>query len=381
MKIGYDGKRALSNMTGLGNYSRLVIESIASEYPGDDLMVYAPEPRDNPRIASWSQHGNIIKRFPAASEHKLGKWYWRTYGITNALKTERIDIYHGLSNELPLNISKAGIPTVVTIHDVIYRTLPHSYKAPDRIIYDYKYGHSARNASAVIAISECTKRDVMRFYGVPEEKIKVIYQGCDPSFRVSHDTDTQSADLELLRAHNLPQRYIVQVGTVESRKNALLSVRALSAIRDKEIPLLLIGRPTAYADKILKEASELGIRERVILRSDLPFSALPTIVRNASLALYPSRYEGFGLPVLEAISCGTPVIAATGSCLEEAGGEKTIYVNPDDTRSMTEAIDRVLADRDLQAMMTAEGLRYAAQFSNDTVASNIHNLYEHLLRK
>lgn len=381
MKIGFDGKRALSNMTGLGNYSRLIIESMAKEYPLDEIIVYAPKPQENPRIRSWAACTNIERRYPQSGEAPLGKSLWRTFGITKSLRSDAVELFHGLSNELPLNIRKAGIPSVVTIHDVIYRTLPYCYKAIDRHIYDYKYGHSCHNASAIIAISECTKRDIIRFYNVPEEKITVIYQGCDPSFAPAADSTAAEADKETLRQLNLPERYLVQVGTIERRKNALLSVRALSAIADRAIELLLVGRPTDYLAEVLREAQRLGVADRVKTRSDIPFAQLPTVVRNAAIALYPSRYEGFGLPVLEAISCGTPVVAATGSCLEEAGGPDTIYVAPDDTNATREAIDTILADHTIAQRMKAQGLTFAKRFSNDTVARNTHKVYEALLRK
>lgn len=381
MKIGYDGKRALNNMTGLGNYSRLVIESMAGEFPDDEILAYAPKPRDNPRIASWKQFPNISMRFPHRGEATFGKSLWRTFGIPASLRKDKVDIYHGLSNELPLNIRKAGVPSVVTIHDVIYRTLPYCYKPADRKIYDFKYGASCRNATRIIAISECTKRDIMRFYRVPEEKIDVIYQGCHPSFAPAADRDALGSDRDTIRDLRLPDRYIVQVGTIERRKNALLSVRALAAINDKDIPLILVGRPTSYLDEVMEEAQNKKIDHRIIIRSDIPFSHLPAVVRNASVALYPSRYEGFGLPVLEALSCGTATIAATGSCLEEAGGDAAIYVDPDDVKAMAEAIETVINNNDLRTGMIGRGLVYAAHFSNDGVAANTHRVYEKLLLK
>lgn len=380
MKIGFDGKRALSNMTGLGNYSRLIIESMAKEYPLDEITVYAPKPQENPRIRSWAACPNIVRRYPQKGEARFGRSLWRTFGITGSLRADKIEIFHGLSNELPLNIAKAGIPSVVTIHDVIYRTLPYCYKPIDRHIYDYKYGRSCRNATAIIAISECTKRDIMRFYDVPEEKITVIYQGCDASFSTADTQKAAEADREALSRLRLPERYLVQVGTIERRKNALLSVRALSAIEDKTVKLLLIGRPTGYLQKVMEEACRLGVADRIEVRSHIPFAQLPAVVRNATAALYPSRYEGFGLPVLEAISCGTPMIAATGSCLEEAGGPDTIYVDPDDTSAMRQAIDTIISDKDVAERMRAQGLLFARRFNNDEVASRTRALYTSLLR-
>ncbi len=377
MKIGFDGKRAVNNMTGLGNYSRLIIESMAKSYPDDEMCVYTPTLRENPRILHWKKYPNIAMLTPADNELRLGKAMWRSMGITSRLATDKIDIFHGLSNELPLNISKSGIPSVVTVHDIIYRRLPKCYSTIDRKIYDFKYGRSCHNATKIIAISECTKRDIMHYYGVEEEKIEVIYQGCDEAFKQLRSADDIAATCQ---RHGLPRRYLVQIGTIEERKNALLSVRALSALSDPTVHLLLIGRGTHYLNKVLKEAETLGVADRVDVRSNIPFADLPYILQGAKLALYPSRYEGFGLPVLEAISGGKPVIAATGSCLEEAGGDGAIYVNPDSAREMCQAIEHLMSHPHAVAELRAKGLAHCEKFSNSDVAGNTHNLYESLLR-
>lgn len=153
---------------------------------------------------------------------------WRSFGIANNLSADKVDVFHGLSNELPLNIRKSGVPSVLTMHDVIYRTMPECYKRIDRLMYDFKYGRSCMNADRIIAVSERTKEDVVRFYGVDPDRIDVIYQGCDESFRRLWGADEISALRSRLR---LPERYILQVGTIERRKNLELTVRALPRFR------------------------------------------------------------------------------------------------------------------------------------------------------
>lgn len=185
MIIGFDGKRAVSNLTGLGNYSRLIVEAVAREHPSDSLLLFAPRDSDNPRLAPLRALPNVSIHTPAPSEARLGGAFWRSFGLTKSLKSRGVQLFHGLSNELPLNIGKAGIPSVLTMHDVIYRTMPECYSLPDRKIYDLKYGASCRRATRIIAISECTRRDIMRFYGVPEERISVVYQGVDSIFHAA----------------------------------------------------------------------------------------------------------------------------------------------------------------------------------------------------
>lgn len=375
MIIAFDGKRALQNLTGLGNYSRLIISSVASQYPADKLVVLAPADRENPRLSPIRSLSNVDFRFPLPGEAPLGKALWRSLTISRLLPSLGCDIFHGLSNELPLNIRKSGIPAVLTMHDVIYRRMPQCYSLPDRLIYDFKYGRSCRSATRIIAISECTKRDVMHFYGVPEERIDVVYQGCDDIF---HKPVSCDARLEVSRVYSLPERFLLQVGSIERRKNAMLSVRALAALADRQMQLLLVGRATPYLREVLAEADALGVRERVKVLHDVPFAHLPVLYSLAYAAIYPSRYEGFGLPVLEALTCHTPCVAATGSCLEEAGGDAAIYVDPDDARSLAQAIEAIPSRRQ---QMIDRGAIHAARFSNDSVATNTRNVYLATIKK
>lgn len=371
MKIGFDGKRAVSNMTGLGNYSRLVIEQLAESYPHDSLYVYTPKLKKNPRLALIESMPNVEFRLPSGSGFSGS--LWRTFGVTNNLRADKVDIYHGLSNELPLNILSAGVPSVVTMHDVIYRRMPECYSGIDRRIYDFKYGRSCRNATRIIAVSERTRQDVVELYGVDPGKVDVVYQGCDASFKRKRSLEELS---EVKTRLGLPDRYILQVGTIELRKNLELTVRALAALPE-DVKLLAVGRDRGgYMKKVEGIAREVGVAGRVIFRHDISFADLPAVTQMAEAVAYPSRYEGFGIPVLEALESGRPVVAATGSCLEEAGGDAAIYVAPDNARQMGEALRAVVTgSADVEAMV-GKGKRHAARFDTEKMASSIMAVYE-----
>ncbi len=388
--VAFDGKRAMNNMTGLGNYSRLVVELLAQRLPETELRLYVGRMRENPRLQKIVGMPNVRFVLPSS---RMPQALWRTFGITGQLRdsittgittkgnsqSDEIrmglavpELYHGLSNELPLNIAKAGIPSVVTIHDVIYRRLPDCYNLPDRILYDFKYGRSARAATRVIAVSERTKLDVMEYYGIPEEKIDVVYQGCDPSFLQPVSEERKQ---ELRKRLNLPKKFLVQVGTIESRKNLELSVRALSAI-SSDIHLVAVGRDRkGYLTKVNAIARESGVSDRLHIIPGLAFSDLPALYHCAEVSLYPSLYEGFGIPVIEAISCGRPVVAATGSCLEEAGGKGAVYVNPDDPRELATTIRTILDSPRLREKLTEEGEKHIARFSREAQTEGILKTY------
>lgn len=415
MKVGYDGKRAVSNMTGLGNYSRLVIEEVGKIFmslredegyepeesygSGDDfgmhiadpkaarrrasdlrsdwkLLVYTPEMSRNSRLEPLHRLENVEFRFPPAQGFKGS--LWRTFGITNNLAADRPDIYHGLSNELPLNIRSAGVKSVVTIHDLIYRRMPECYKPIDRLLYDFKYSRACRNADRIIAVSNRTKQDIVEIYGINPDKIEVIYQGCDDIFRRDYGAGERKEVRERL---HLPARYIVQVGTVEKRKNLELTLRALSELPE-EIALVAVGGDNGgYKSQMKKLARELCVEGRTLWLEGVDFHDLPIIYGEAEASVYPSRYEGFGIPVIESIECRTPVVAATGSCLEEAGGPGALYVNHDNTEELAEALRCIIYNKELRTRLTEDGKRHVRKFDNVAMAEKIVDCYRRLLRE
>ena len=245
---------------------------------------------------------------PRSSVMKRFRALWRTFFIKRGLLQDGVQLYHGLSNELPVGIRRTGIRSVVTIHDLIFLRYPQYYHRLDRIIYNRKFNYACRKADRIVAVSECTKRDIVKFYGISPEKIDVVYQGCDPVF--ARPVSKKEKD-RVRAAYGLPERFILSVGTIEERKNLLLAVKAVEKLDD--VHLVAIGKSTDYAKKVQDYVEAHGLENRVHIIHNLKFGDLPILYHLASLFVYPSRFEGFGIPIVEALSAGVPVIASTGS--------------------------------------------------------------------
>ena len=365
LKIGFDAKRIVRNGTGLGSYGRTLVNDLAS-YPLD-LRLYAPdEGRDHLR-QQIRQQQNVSFCYPAPSHLPFSKALWRTRGIVSDLRRDGIQVFHGLSGELPVGIRKSGIRSVVTIHDLIFLRHPEFYHWIDTKIYAWKFRQTLREADHIIAISECTRRDIMEYGGdlISEDRISLIYQSCAPKFTVSRRAAPR-------------ERYILSVGSIEARKNILLAVKALPYLPD-DVKLVMVGRHTPYTDEVSAYAEKEGLSHRIRIMHGVSDEALPRLYAEAEAFVYPSRYEGFGIPIIEAISCGLPVVACTGSCLEEAGGPDSLYVDPDDARAMAQAIRQVLRGADGREKRIENSQQYIKRFAGNDVAGQVAELYRRLL--
>lgn len=365
MKIGFDGKRAANNLTGLGNYSRSLIYQLANYFPNNQYLVYAARVKEHSQIKAFFKTKGILLELAWSS------FLWRSFGILKQLKSDEVGLYHGLSQELPIGIRASGIKSIVTIHDLIYVRFPQYFPIIDRLIYTWKCKYACKHADGILAISERTKQDLVSLFKIPAEKIKVIYQSCDDAFK---EPFTSERLLDIKAKYQLPDSYILNVGTIEERKNQLLLVKALAGV-PASVKLVLIGKQQAYAKKIHAELERLNLSDRVIFLKDVSFLDLPGIYQMAKLFVYPSVYEGFGIPIIEALYSGVPVIAATGSCLEEAGGPPSVYVQPGDAAALTAAINRLLLSDEQRQLMIEECLKFVQKFNNEAIARELMAYY------
>lgn len=374
MKIGFDAKRAFQNNTGLGNYSRTLISSLVKDFPGEDWFLFAPKQtvmydlRNMPAI-------KVIT--PAKALHRWFKSAWRSRFIVKDLLRYHISIFHGLSHELPFGIHKSGIRAVVTMHDLIFERYPGQYNPIDVLTYRRKAKYACRYADRVVAISEQTKQDLITYYHTPAEKIDVVYQSCDSSFAETHT----AADIAAMVArYQLPSQYFLYVGSLIERKNLLGIVTAMNTLKGAlDIPLVVLGSGSGYKKKVKSYLEANGLTSQVIFLNEkvrLRNEELPLLYQGAVALIYPSLFEGFGIPILEALWSRTPVITSHGSCFAETAGNAALYVNPLDPATIASAMKEVAGNSQLVAEMREKGWQHAQQFTPEKCAAAMMEVYK-----
>lgn len=374
IRIGFDAKRAFFNKSGLGNYSRNLIDSLVQLDGSNSIILFSPKIKKRINLKSTTEAVvSIIS--PKRIFRGFLSSLWRSRFIVNDIKRAKVDIYHGLSHELPIGIAKTGAKSVVTVHDLIFLRYPQFYGRINVNIYKKKLMYACRVADRVVAISSQTKADLVDFLSVPPSKIDVIYQSCDVRFQQKH---TEEELINVKQRFGLPSKYILYVGTVEERKNLLNIVKAIHE-KHIDIPLVVIGRKTRYFHAEVLPYIEQNNVCNIVFPQFVPNEDLPAVYQGALCFVYPSIFEGFGIPILEALTSGVPVVTSKGSCFEETGGSHSLYVDPDSPEQIANAIIRVVNNPDLRAEMVSHGYEHSKKFLPEQIADQFMQLYHTIL--
>ncbi len=372
MRIGFDAKRAFFNNTGLGNYSRNTIRQLLKYYPENEYQLFSPSRKFRVPFS----YGPAKCVFPDSFMGKVFPSYWRSFLINSQIIREKTEIYHGLSNEIPFGIDKLKCKKVVTIHDLIFMRYPELYKSFDRNMYIKKFTYAAKISDVVIAVSEQTKNDIVEYFDIVPDKIKVVYQGCNPLF-------FEECPQELLgkakETYSLPDDFVLYVGTIEERKNLLSLIVAMNE-SNLDIPLVAIGRKTDYFKRIDDYLTISGkeLRDRIIFIDNIPNEMLRAFYKLAKVFVYPSVFEGFGIPILEAVASGTPVVTSKGGCFAEAGGEGALYADPDNTNEISETVKKAFYDSSARSELISGGYTHSRKFTPEKVAASLMEVYKTL---
>jgi len=319
---------------------------------------------------------DLVLRYSAFPTDKpVPRIIWEQFFQPVALKQAGIDLYHALAFVAPAVIS---CPFVMTVYDLSYKRFPQAFRPLNRFYLNTFTAHSAKRARAIITISESTRQDVIRYFHVAPEQVRTVYCGVDEGFR-----PLPQAQVEAFKAQQgLPQGFILFIGTIEPRKNVAALIKAYAAWRRRagQAPKLIIGGGKGwYYGQVFALVESLGLRDDVIFPGYLPQADLPMWYNAATIFVYPSLFEGFGLPVLEAMACGTPVITSKASSLPEVVGEAGMLVDPTDVDNLSYALERVFNDLTLRDSMRQKGLAQSAKFSWHKAATETLEVYRRTL--
>lgn len=374
-RIGFDAIRALRNTTGLGNYARGVLRGLHQLDPALQIHLYAPD-QGRAEFRDLAGELDATLHLRPARIDPLSRVLWRTFRLGRAAAQDQVQLYHGLTHEIPRDLPATGVPSVVSFADLIYEKFPRYFPVIDRWSYRWRYRWSATHATALVAISEQTRDDLVECYQIDPARIAVIPPARDPAFAVAVPDMARTA---ALAKYAVPAEFLLSVGTLETRKNHRVLIAALATLGADAPPLVLVGRDGGALASLQHEIAERGLATRVQLLTDVETADLPALMQSATIFLYPSLVEGFGMPIVEALSAGTPVISSGSGCFIEAGGPGSRYVPPGAPDGWASAIGALLADGGARSRMRETGRAWAMQFDGDKLAARLTAVYDAVL--
>ena len=352
---------------GISWYIINLLKNLAQVSP--DFLRYSAFLRDKSFAGQTSNLNLHFSRWP--TQRPMVRILWEQLAQPLVLRRAGVDLLHALAFVAPL---AAPCPFVVTVYDLSFLRFPEAFRPFNRWYLSYFTANSVKRAKAVITISESTRRDVINLLNAPPERVHTIYCGVDASFR-----PLPQAEIDAFKsAHNLPDTFVLYLGTLEPRKNVDGLIRAYARWRQRDPaapPLVVAGGKGWYYSQIFELAQSLNLTNAVHFPGYIPQEAMNLWYNAATLFVYPSYFEGFGLPVLEAMACGTPVITSNVSSLPEVAGSAALLVDPVNMEQLSEALADVMRHPDLRQAMAEQGLVRAATFNWQETAQETVNIY------
>ncbi len=348
--IGFDAKRYFNNQTGLGNYARWLINGLAEDEQMKLHLYHTKRVKTSDRFVV---HSPKYAFKPAAA-------VWRSKGITKDLVNQSVKLYHGLSNEIPLGLKKAGIKSVVTIHDLINMRFPENYNSIDLRIYEQKLQHAIENADAIVTPSIQTKVDILSYFDTDSDKISVIPLSISPPLKAKKKANVSP--------------YVLCVSGFSKRKNLENLVEAYGGL-DSNVKLIIAGREGDSFKKVDRLAKNFT---NIVLELNPSNEQLAELYTNALCCVYPSVFEGFGIPILEAMSYGKAVATSNVSSMPEVGGKAAIYFDPNDIADIQKSIQDILKPETRMHLESAID-EQIAKFDSATLLDRYKSLYQNVL--
>lgn len=363
MKIGFDAKRIFFNRSGLGNYGRNNVLSIIASFPDNEYFLFTPKIN----TTLFSAQGSKI----VAPEYPILGNFWRYLSMGKTAQSLHLDVFHGLSNELPRDIEKSKAKKIVTIHDTIFMRFPQWYKWHDRMMYRKKTIFACQHADTIVATSEQTKADLIHFFNADKSKIEVVYQPCNQTF----NTNFSQENLQNIRKkYALPEQYMLMVGNIEPRKN-ILSVIQAKKEQNIDLPLVIVGKKSQYLFTLENYIQKHNIKD-IFFYHCVSNEELPIFFQLSTMLIYASHFEGFGIPIVEAMQCGVPVVVSNNSCFFETAGDAGLYFSADNIEDIGTKIATVYNNESLKKQMINNGFQQVKKFNANTIAQQLMKIYQ-----
>lgn len=368
MRIGFEATSLIGQPSGVGKYTGRLLAALLKANPESEYLLYSNKPIDS--LESSLSRATPIYH-PSASKRLL----WMHFVLPTVIRRSQPQLCHFPNAMAPLRQQK---PFVLTIHDASLFLYSNYHPLTRLVSIRLALPHLARRASAIITVSNNARDDLLRILKLPEEKVKVIYNAAGIDFKPVSDPSQREV---LRRRYELPDEYIAFVGTIEARKNLVRLVRAFDQVRKAGFPhkLVIAGTPGWMSGTLFDQIDHLDMGDWVKMVGYVPDEDLPGLFSMASLFVYPSLYEGFGLPPLEAMACGTPVVVSDASSMPEVCGVAAHYIDPEDESSIAEGMLTVLRDRDYQQELIERGFERSRRFTWEEAAQKTIDVYQQVL--
>lgn len=376
MRICVDVSAAVHHKAGLGRYAQDLLAALMASADGQEYVSFYNEP-------ATAHIAPPLDRLPHLTiDRNTRPWRLNVLAAHLAGRAQDdlvpgVDVFHATAHLMP---RFNRIKTVFTLHDLAFLIRPEAHTLVNRVFLSTAMPRFLRAADAIITVSQWSKADAIRFYGIPEQKITVIYEGVHPRFQPPTAEDMAA----VRRAYNLPDRFVLYLGTIEPRKNLSALVDAYALLRSQracDARLVIAGRLGWLYEPFLQHLREIGLQDEVLLPGFIADEDLPALYGAADVFVFPSLFEGFGLPVLEAMACATPVVCSNASSLPEVAGDAALLIDPHDTAALAAALQRVLTDAGLQAKLVALGLAQARRFTWQETARQTLAVYKQVYEK
>jgi glycosyltransferase involved in cell wall biosynthesis len=370
LNIGFDATSIPNKRVGAGNYIFSLVQSLSEVDNKNNYYVFAKPDH----IKEWNINNPNFHFISVDISNNALRLLWEQTGLPLAIKRLQIEILHSPHYTAPIIRT---CKSVVTFCDMTFQIIPEKHKRIKRLFFPLMMSWSAQYADKLIAISESTRQDAIRLLNIKPDKIISIPLAANTNFRLIPDSDVQ----EICNRYNLKRgRYIYYVGALEPRKNVPALIEAYSKIATDfiDVPLVIVGKKAWMYDDIFERVNLLGLQDRVYFLGHIPESDLIGLYNGSRVFVYPSIYEGFGLPVLEAMQCGAAVITTNVSSMPEVAEDAAILIDPHDKEGLTNALQRLLVDDDLVNDLSQKGLVRATKFSWQRCAKETLQVYESL---